>query len=296
MEYLDHCPVCKEPRIEEIISSKDYFLTQETFVIDKCHSCGIKFTNPRPLPKNIFNYYKSEDYISHSNTSKGFINKLYKIIRTYTLTRKIQLIKKYKTRGNLLDIGSGSGEFLFTISANKFSVTGVEPDQKARNFSISKYKLTVFDESFLAQPHSKNFDVITMWHVLEHVYDLPQRINQLSNLLNDDGILIVAVPNASSYDAKKYGGYWAAYDLPRHLYHFTKKDIWLLFKNHGFEINKIVPMRFDSFYISLLSEKYKSGSNNYVKAFLVGLISNILAPFTGNNYSSLTYVLKKKIK
>lgn len=295
MEYLDQCPICESQDFEEIISSKDYFLTQEHFNIDTCNSCGIKFTNPRPLAKNIFNYYKSEDYISHSNTSKGLVNKLYKAVRTYTLTRKIQLIRKYKPSGKLLDIGSGSGEFLFTISQNKFTVTGIEPDQKARDFSISKYNLQVFDESFLDKLEPHSFDVITMWHVLEHVYDLSARIEQLSKLLKDDGILIVAVPNSSSYDAKKYGEYWAAYDLPRHIYHFTKKDIWNLFKTHKFEVRKIVPMKFDSFYISMLSEKYKTGSNKYIKAFLVGMISNFLARFTKNNYSSLTYVIKKNI-
>ncbi|MCD4694821.1 MAG: class I SAM-dependent methyltransferase [Bacteroidales bacterium] len=294
MEHIYYCPVCKNPQFREYLISKDHFLTQEEFKIDECVSCGLKFTNPRPYKADIHKYYKSQDYISHSNTSKGLVNKIYKLIRTYTITRKIQLVKKIKKEGSILDIGSGSGEFLFSVSQNNYKATGIEPDETARSFSKSKFNLNVFDESSLDSFQANSFDIISMWHVLEHVYDLNHRIKQISNLLKNDGTLIIAVPNIASYDAKRYGTYWAAYDLPRHLYHFSQKEIWDLFNIHGYQIVKKVPMRFDSFYVSLLSEKYKSGKSNFPKALITGAASNIIARFTDYNYSSLTYLLKKK--
>ncbi|MCF8369063.1 MAG: class I SAM-dependent methyltransferase [Bacteroidales bacterium] len=295
MEHIYKCQVCGSKQFKEFIITKDYFLSQEEFKIDECAECGLRFTNPRPERSNIDKYYTSPDYISHTNTSKGIINKLYKAIRTYTITRKIQLIKKINTQGAILDIGSGSGEFLFAVAQNGYKVTGVEPNELARKVSIEKYKIDILDEPSLNILPPKSFDIITMWHVLEHVYDIQDRIKQISRLLKDNGTLIIAVPNFASYDAKKYREHWAAYDLPRHVYHFSPKQIWRLFKDHHYRLERRVPMKFDSFYVSILSEKYKNGKGNIIKAILTGLVSNIIARFTKHNYSSLTYLFKKEI-
>jgi SAM-dependent methyltransferase len=211
-----------------------------------------------------------------------------------TLKLKIRLIGNYIKSGNLLDIGCGSGEFLKEIQKKSYRVTGIEPNKGARNFAREHYKLNVKDEDEINNLQASIFEVITMWHVLEHVYDLEGKIKQIKHLLSKDGILIVAVPNSNSWDAKQYGKYWAAFDLPRHLYHFESSSIKKLFEKYGFKLVKIKPMFFDAFYICLLSEKYKTGKTNFILGIFIGLISNLFALLNRKNYSSLTYVFKYK--
>jgi len=273
---------------------KDHFLSEESFTITKCVNCGFLFTNPRPLEKDSYTYYQSETYISHSNTDKGLINRLYKGIRNYSLNKKIKLIKKYFNSGSVLDIGCGTGHFLNQLSINGFKVHGIELGDEARKFATMTFGLSVDPGLDKLDQHLNHYDIITMWHVLEHVYTLDHYIKRIRSLLSENGILIVAVPNPDSYDAKYYKEFWAAYDLPRHLYHFTKKTIHLLFSKHQFEILNILPMKFDSYYVSMLSEKYKTGKNNYFQALLKGLKSNRIAKRKDNNYSSLIYIIKPK--
>lgn len=290
----ESCPLCKGKNLNFFISSEDYFLTHEVFNIDSCSDCGFKFTNPRPDLKDLPKYYETTAYISHSNTHKGLINKIYHLIRLYAIHSKIRLIKKFIQQGSILDIGSGSGEFLKEIQKKHFLGTGIEPNPSARDFSIEHYQLNIIDEPEIKNLLQSKFNVITMWHVLEHVYDLDERIKQIQNLLNENGILVVAVPNTKSWDAKHYGKYWAAYDLPRHLYHFEQATLIKLFQKYGFKLVKTKPMIFDSFYISILSEKYKASKLNFILGVIIGLISNLRAMMAGKNYSSLIYVFKYK--
>lgn len=292
METLKECPVCGNQNRSVFLSTKDWFLTQEEFSVEQCDNCGFLFTNPRPLADNIGQYYKSEEYISHSNTNKGIISQLYKIVRGFTLKQKYDLVRQYKSGKNILDIGSGTGELLNFFKGSGWNVQGIEPDSDARNYSVQTYSIPVEDESHIFELTDNSFDVITMWHVLEHVPNLNDRIQTIRRLLKNDGILLVAVPNPESFDAKKYGEYWAAYDLPRHLYHFKKKNIKALFAKHDMNIKDIYPMKFDSFYVSMLSEKYKKGKSNLLSAFLTGLKSNSKA-HSIMNYSSLIYILEK---
>jgi SAM-dependent methyltransferase len=212
----------------------------------------------------------------------------------FTLKSKIRLIGNYIKSGNLLDIGCGSGEFLKEIQKKHFRVTGIEPNKGARNFTREHYKLNVIDEDEIDNLKASIFEIITMWHVLEHVYDLDGRIKQIQYLLSKDGILVVAVPNSNSWDAKHYGKDWAAFDLPRHLYHFESSSIKNLFDKYGFKLVKTKSMFFDAFYISLLSEKYKTGKTKFILGIFIGLISNLFALLNRKNYSSLTYVFKYK--
>ena len=292
MEHLLNCPICNKERFTSFLSCKDYTVSQSEFTIVNCESCGFTFTNPRPKPENLGSYYKSEEYISHSNTNKGLIFKLYQIVRNYTLDKKVNLIKKFGNPKTLLDIGCGTGAFLDRCVKNNISVTGVEPDDKARNFAISNFKLNVFEESFINKIEDNSFDTITMWHVLEHVSDLEDRIKQLKRILKKDGTLFVALPNIESYDAQVYGKYWAAYDVPRHLYHFKKNDVANLFNKVSMKIIERKPMKFDSFYVSMLSEKYSTGKINYFKAFYNGLKSNLYASKNDMNFSSVIYIIK----
>lgn len=293
MEILNSCPVCSASETKLFIECKDYTVSQETFKIVECVKCGFKFTNPRPEESRLGDYYKSEEYISHSNTKKGFINSAYQSVRRYTLLKKLQLISKFYKTGKLLDIGCGTGEFLKTFKDAKWDVMGVEPSGDAREMAIENYGLNVGEEAALKELSSESFDVITMWHVLEHVPHLNERIEDLKRLLKPKGIIVVAVPNCSSLDAKKYGAHWAAYDVPRHLYHFTPKDIEALFRKHELTVFRILPMVFDSFYVSMLSEKYRSGKSNLISAVWTGLCSNLSALKSGKTYSSQIYLIRK---
>jgi len=293
MEILKNCPVCGSQTFDLFLSGKDYFLTGESFNIMKCRECGFRFTNPRPQAEALGRYYESPEYISHSDSKKGLFASVYQQMRKYTLVQKYTLITKLQQKGEILDIGCATGQFLNYMAKHGWKCTGIEPDEKTRFYAISEYGLQVFAEGQLDLFEKSSFDVITMWHVLEHVSDLNGRLMQLNKLLKPQGSLLVAVPNCDSYDAKKYDKFWAGYDLPRHLYHFTKANVKLLMEKHGFTIVNILPMKFDAFYVSLLSEKYKSGKMRWIPAIWNGFWSNLKSK--GEiGHSSLIYVMKKK--
>lgn len=293
MELLKNCPVCGSEIFEPFISGKDYFLSGEKFEIVKCTDCGLRFTNPRPKAEELGKYYESAEYISHSDSKQGLFAAVYQQVRKYTLGRKLALINKFQKKGEILDIGCATGQFLNYMSEHGWKTTGIEPDDKTRARAIAEFGLQVFPEEKLNAFAKASFDVITMWHVLEHVSDLKGRMAQIKDLLKPQGTLLIAVPNCNAGDAQTYGEFWAGYDLPRHLYHFTKLDMILLVEHFGFTIVKIIPMKFDAFYVSLLSEKYKSGKMRWVPALWNGFWSNLNSG--GNKgHSSLIYVIKNK--
>ena len=292
METLTHCPICKSAETKTFLKCKDFTVSKEEFAIAQCEKCGFRFTNPRPSESEIGRYYQSEEYISHSNTSKGIVNSLYQKVRRYTLRQKLKLVNSLSAKGAILDIGCGTGEFLHTCKSDGWKTTGIEPDPKARKFATENYGLDVREESELPKLPAHSYELITMWHVLEHVHRLNERVEDLKRLIKPGGAIIIAVPNCSSRDAQAYGSEWAAYDVPRHLYHFTPKDIELLFANHGMKVEEVLPMKFDSYYVSMLSEKYRTGSSNIFKAVLTGLRSNMAASSTGKTYSSQIYIIR----
>jgi ubiquinone/menaquinone biosynthesis C-methylase UbiE/transcription elongation factor Elf1 len=300
MHTLNNCQICNGNNFTQFETCKDYTVSKEEFSIVSCNNCGFKFTNPIPELSNLGNYYKSVDYISHSNSTKGLVNSLYQFVRKFTLVKKLQLIERLTKQSKsqskyLLDVGCGTGEFLNACKNAGWHVQGVEPNTDVRNAAQKKYHLTVNDENYLESAFENSYDCITMWHVLEHVPHLNERILRLSKLLKPNGTLIVAVPNCSSYDAKHYGKFWGAYDVPRHLHHFTPKDIETLANNNSMVLDKVQPMLFDSFYVSLLSEKYKTGTTNILSGFWRGLISNLKAAVKNNNsYSSQIYLIRNK--
>jgi len=292
MEMIRNCPICNGDKHKTVVSSKDFFLTQETFQIVECSKCGFRFTNPRPEPASLGKYYESTEYISHSDKRKGLFASVYQLIRTYTLGRKQVLVEKYSPKGRILDIGCATGHFLHHMKGNGWDTMGIEPDKKTRERAIKELGVEVYAEEKLDTIINSEFDVVSLWHVLEHVPGLSTRMQQINKVLKKRGILILALPNPNSYDAIHYGEYWAGYDLPRHLYHFTKRDVETLLKKYGFALKAIRPMRFDSFYVSLLSEKYKTGKMKWLSAFGVGFISNLKAR-KDMNYSSLIYIAEK---
>ena len=293
MIRVSSCPICECNSFEDFITCKDHTVSGEIFKVVNCKSCGFKFTNPRPDSDRIGDYYKSEDYISHSNTNKGIISKLYHLVRNYTLRKKEALVSNYVSRGTILDFGCGTGMFLKTCQVKGWKCYGLEPDQGARKIA-EETGLKIVEEIKEASRiiADAKLDAVTLWHVLEHVVDLESTIRFFQSILKPTGVLIIAVPNYTSVDAKQYKEYWAAYDLPRHLYHFEIGSIIKLLSGHGFKLVECKPMKFDSFYVSMLSEKYKHGSIKYFSAFINGLLSNLKAK-EPKDYSSVIYVFKQ---
>jgi 2-polyprenyl-3-methyl-5-hydroxy-6-metoxy-1,4-benzoquinol methylase len=294
MEELFKCPVCESNSLSIALSAKDYFFTQETFQIMKCNSCEFLFTNPRPNSAELNRYYQTDEYLSHATTKKTVLSVIYSILRNVSIKRKYSLISKIKFKGKILDIGCGTGEVLNYFNRKGWETLGIEPAENPRNFAVTNYGLSVFDESHLKNLQTASFDIITMWHVLEHVSDLNERISQVKRILKNDGTLIIAVPNSKSWDAGHYKNFWAAWDLPRHLYHFSTISMTNLMNKHSLSIEKIHPMKFDSYYVSMLSEKYQSGKTNYIKSVLNGFRSNLSAKNHSEDYSSLIFQVKKQ--
>ena len=293
--HYTQCPVCKSANIQPVLQAKDFTVSQEKFSIWQCADCTLRFTQDVPSADAIVSYYQSAAYISHSDTKKGLINRLYHLVRNYTLSQKKALIVKESSteNGSLLDVGAGTGAFAHTMQKAGWQVTGIEPDVTARNNALSQYQLTLEKPETLVQLGTAQFDVITMWHVLEHVHDLTIYLQTYQRLLQPNGCLIIAVPNYTSYDAHVYNENWAAYDVPRHLYHFSPASMQILVQQFGFTIKKKKPMLFDSFYVSMLSEQYKNGKANLLQACWNGLQSNLKAGKDAAHCSSIIYVIKK---
>ncbi|MCV9929674.1 class I SAM-dependent methyltransferase [Flavobacterium sp. LS1R49] len=276
---------------KHFLTVKDHSVSKETFELYHDETLDMLITSPQPNENNLGKYYESEDYISHTDNKRSLFEKAYHIVKNIALKNKLDLINSQNPqKGRILDIGAGTGDFLLTAKENGWETVGVEPSDRAKSIAIKKGISFVEKISNL---ENNSFDVITMWHVLEHVPNLEFQIQELKRLLKPTGTLIVAVPNFKSFDANHYKEFWAAYDVPIHFWHFSKKAIQSLFGKVDMRLEKILPMKFDSFYVSLLSEKYKTGKMNYVSAFFVGLKSNWKAKRT-LEYSSHIYVLKNK--
>jgi len=275
---------------EQNLTVKDYLVSGEKFTLEYDRSLDLYATKPQPKAELLHKYYESTSYISHTDTKKNFIENCYHLVKNYALKKKVHLLTKENNGiGDLLDIGAGTGDFLVSAKNKGWQVQGVEPNSSARQLALSK---GVELSEKLIEVTTEKFDAITLWHVLEHLPNLEEDINIICSKLKKEGVLVIAVPNHNSYDAKLYKEYWAAYDVPRHLWHFSKNSISKLFEKEGFEIKKIKPMWFDSFYVSLLSEKYKTGKQNYLKAFWNGFLSNFKGLFS-KEYSSHIYILKR---
>ncbi len=296
MQHVTECPVCQESNFSYFLSCKDHTVSHETFQLLKCTGCSFVITTPRPDEKELDKYYLSDAYISHSNKSLSLIDKVYKVSRMFTLKWKYNLIRKYsvlsETPASILDFGCGTGAFLQECEKHKMRATGVEPSAIARTQAIQNTSAQIVPD---IQDVQDKFDVITLWHVLEHVGKLNDTVHKLKNQLKESGTMFIAVPNLQSLDARKYQAYWAGYDVPRHLWHFSKKTMELLLRRHDLKLTTVMPMRLDAYYVSLLSEKYKNGKNSvsHIGNAIIGGWKSNNAAKTNQEYSSLIYIARK---
>lgn len=293
---INACPLCGKTHFKQVMNCTDFYASGEQFKLFSCESCGFIFTQKVPVESEIGKYYESPDYISHTDTRKGVVNSIYHYVRSYMLGRKARLVEKetHRKSGNLLDIGTGTGYFAHTMQSRGWKVEAVEKSPQAREFVREHFGLDVKPESALQEFLPDSFDVITLWHVMEHLEQLNETWECLRNLLNEKGLLIIALPNCSSYDAKRYGEFWAAYDVPRHLWHFTPSTIQQLASAHGFIMAERHPMPFDAFYISMLSEKNKGNSRSFLKGMYAGTLAWFSSLVKKEKSSSMIYVFRKK--
>ena len=294
MESITLCPVCSHTRFTNFLHCEDFTTSREKFTLSKCESCEFVFTNPRPDSKEIEKYYQSDNYISHSGGRKSAIDFLYLLARKRTLKAKRKIIEFNSNGKTVLDFGCGTGEFLKEMNIYGYETFGVEPSTIAREKASQQQAGKIFhDQSELPE---QTFDVITLWHVLEHVHNLNEALQKFQKILSHSGTIFIAVPNLKSEDAQYYKSYWAAYDVPRHLWHFSATNMKTILEKNGFKLLRILPMKLDAYYVSMLSESYKNPSRfklfNYLFAAIKGWQSNFLAK-NGMNYSSLIYIARK---
>ena len=282
--------------IHSVMKCTDYYATQEVFELFKCEDCGFIFTQEVPVESEIGKYYESPDYISHSDTNKGAMNKIYHCVRAKMLQRKALLIEKESglKQGRLLDIGTGTGYFPHTMQQRGWDVEAIEKSAQAREFGKKNFGLHIQEDNALAQISANSFDVITLWHVMEHLEHLHDTWDKLKEILRPEGILVIAVPNCSSFDAQIYGNEWAAYDVPRHLWHFTPKTMKSIGELHGFHLTEYYPMPYDAFYVSILSEKHQNHSLPFIRGMWNGLRAYKHAAGHKDASSSIIYIFRKK--
>jgi SAM-dependent methyltransferase len=296
MVHYDKCPLCNSENIEGWLHVPDHFLTGEKFELVKCSRCGFLFTQDHPDTEQIGRYYETSDYISHNDSAGGISASIYRIAREFMLKRKRKMVRNSSglDKGIILDIGSGTGHFLSVMKKGGWQVKGIEINDKAREFSKAEFGLDVLPQGSTGSLPSESFDVITLWHVLEHIQDPFSYASEIARLLKSEGVCIVALPNCGSFDARSYRELWAAYDVPRHLWHFKPDTFKLFAEQAGFAIITVRSLPLDVIYISMLSEKYRGSSIHFLKGMVKGIWFMLLSLFQKSGSSSFVYILRKK--
>lgn len=286
------CPWCGSEKSHLHLKLKDYFLTQEDFEIVECEECHLLYTTPRPDANEIGRYYQSENYYSHQENKKGFIPKLYEAIKKINIKHKYKIATEGIAKGGkMLEIGCGVGDFLHYAEQKGWECYGAEPSEDAVKILHSKSDAKIVKPEQVEGFPDATFDLICMWHVLEHIDNLKWQIDQLKRLIKPQGRIVIALPNYQSYDAKYYKDKWAAYDVPRHLNHFSDDFMRNKLVDNELIFEKEEKLVWDSYYISYLSEQYCSHKCALLKGAWRGLVSNLKAKRSGQ-YSSLIYVFK----
>lgn len=293
---IEYCLICGSRQLDREFSCTDHYATGEEFTVCSCRECGFRFTQDFPNEEVIGRYYLSDDYISHTDSKEGLMNKIYHTVRSYMLRSKRHLVHKHSNDGGrrrILDVGAGTGYFVHEMLRKGWDARGVEKSADARNVAKKNFDITLHEYSWFETREDKSFDIITMWHVLEHIEPLVYTVRNVHRLLSDGGMFILALPNHRSYDAQHYKENWAAYDVPRHLWHFSADNIKKLLEQNGFELVEKKTMPFDGFYVSVLTEK-NIGGGSAIKGMWVGFLSWVHSIFNKDKSSSLIYVFRKK--
>ena len=293
LQHIEKCPLCGYSQFVHTEICTDYFVSHETFSLYACCNCNFVFTQDVPVGTEKGRYYQAADYVSHSDTKKGAINWVYHWVRRIMLGRKTRLSVKGWKNGNLLDVGCGTGYFAASVKRKGWNVIGIEPSETAAEAARSKFGIEVIAPEKLSKLPHNHFNTITLWHVLEHLEDLNETMTLFSKLLHEEGKLIIALPNINSFDVAKYRAFWAAYDVPRHIWHFSPDAFQRLAQKHNYAITAIKPMPFDAFYISILSEKYKNRKFPLLRGIFTGIAAYAISLFNKRKSSSLIYVLRK---
>ena len=293
---INTCPLCGGQQLEHALTCTDHYASGETFEVVRCVHCGFLMTQNAPVEAEIGRYYETPDYISHSDTQKGLMNRVYHWVRQFMLAQKAALVKRTSKikKGTILDYGTGTGYFAHTMKLKGWTVKAIEKSPQARAFAQNHFGLDVYPETTLKDLEKASFDVVTLWHVMEHLEHLNEMWETLHRILKERGVLIVAVPNPDSYDAKKYKEWWAAYDVPRHLWHFRPSVMQQFGVKHGFILEERLPMPFDAFYVSMLTEKYKGRKLSFVKGLWTGTCAWFGTLGKKERSSSMIYVFRKK--
>lgn len=293
---IHNCPLCGGSHLEPTTTCVDHYASGEMFKLHRCADCGFLLTQDFPSEAEIGRYYAVPEYISHSDTRRGIVNRLYHRVRNHMLKRKASLVEHsaHLSTGRLLDIGTGTGYFANAMQHRGWQVEAIEKSEQARAFAAEHFGLEVNPTEALWQYEAGSFDVITLWHVMEHLEQLNPTWERLNELLTERGVLVVAVPNCSSFDAEHYGAYWAAYDVPRHLWHFTPHTIQQFGSKHGFILAERHPMPFDAFYVSILTERNMRHSLPFVRGMAVGTLAWFSSLVKKERSSSMIYVFRKK--
>ena len=264
--------------------TKDYLVTGESFKVYLDQNNIIGKTHPIPQKEEMDKYYESEEYYPHSLNKKSLLAFLYTITRKHMHLKRLTWIRGYiKKNTSILDYGCGSGDFVKYLRSKSIDAYGYEP-----NYNFCEHDFLTNQEGW----KNKKYEVIVLWHVLEHIHNPFDLIQSLKKRLNKKGKILIAIPNFKSFDSKYYGKYWAGYDTPRHLWHFSRKGLGLMAKENNFKVLKVKSLHLDSIYVSCLSEKYKRSPFPLLIGIVIGCIS-ILKSFFTKESSSFLFVLKK---
>ena len=271
-EKLDRCPACGSPDIGSYTTITDHYYSKENFDIAACKGCGLRFTQNRPAPEEIGRYYDSENYASHDSGKKASVFlKVYQMARDYMLGLKFNLVRQFKPEWKqVLDYGTGEGFFTEYLLKKGKDASGIEPSAVARENFKSRTGKTLF-EDIDALPADKTFQVITLWHVLEHIHTLRETMEKLTERLEQKGIIVIAIPNQKAKDLEAFGPHWAAWDVPRHLYHWDTDSLSAFMKSLGLVRIHTGQLPLDPFYIGMISARY--AGKGAVSGILTGLKS-----------------------
>jgi len=288
------CPLCKSQEISPYLKCIDHLVTGEVFEVFTCSGCGFIFTQNHPEESESGKYYESEEYISHSDSHKTIFDRIYQLARKIMLNRKKRIVTEICDirYGSILDIGSGTGNFLKTMKDAGWKTEGIEINVKARDHAKIFFNMTLLSPREINSLPDKSFDCITLWHTLEHFHEPEKYFREIKRLLRPEGTVVVALPNTDSYDARHYGSAWAAYDVPRHLWHFKPDTVALFAERNGFMVSPLGYLPFDVFYISVLSEKYRGARFFFLSGMTKGLIFSFASIFRKSKSSSLIYILR----